>query len=439
MGSQTYGNPTVADGRVYVGTNNDGRDDPRFEGDYSLLRCLDEETGEVLWTLTVPKLGAGKVSDWEYLGICSSPAIDGDRAYVVTNLCEVVCLDVNGLSDGNDGFQKEGTYMAGPPEDWDSAEPVELDEQADADIIWRYDMRDELGVFPHNITSTSPLVLNDKVYAATSNGMDWSHTNTPNPRAPALIALDKKTGELVGEEASGISQRMLHSNWSSPAYGKVDGKGMIFFGGGDGRLYAFNPEPVEENGFGILEEQWRYDVNPDRYREVDYPRPEGPSEIIATAVFHKGKVYVPIGQDPEHGTGQGNLACVDAKTGEEVWTFEELDRSISTVAVHNGLVYATDYTGFIYCLDVDTGEQYWQHDTLSHMWGSPFVADGKLYVGNEDGDLLIFQAGREKNLLNTVNMWDPIYSSPIAANGKLIVATQTQLYAIEKDAEPVSE
>ena len=439
MGSQTYGNPTVADGRVYVGTNNDAREDPRFEGDYSIVRCLDEETGEVQWTLTVPKLGAGKVSDWEYLGICSSPAIEGDRVYVVTNLCEVVCLDVNGLSDGNQGFQKEGTYMAAPPDNWGSAEPVEVNKEKDADILWRYDMRKELGVFPHNITSTSPLIVGDKVYTATSNGKDWSHTNTPNPRAPALIALDKETGELVGEEAAGISQRMLHANWSSPAYGEVDGKGMVFFGGGDGYLYAFNPNPVQEGGFGILKQQWRYDVNPEGYRKVTYPRPEGPSEIIATAVFHEGMVYVPIGQDPEHGTGKGNLACVDAATGEEVWTFNELDRSISTVAVHDGLVYATDYTGFIYCLDAETGEQYWEHDTLSHMWGSPFVADDKLFIGNEDGDLLIFQTGQEKNLLNTVNMWDPIYSSPIAANGKLIVATQTQLYAIEKGAGSVSE
>ena len=114
LGSQTYGNPTVADGRIFVGTNNDSPRDARFKGDRSVLYCLEEESGDLVWMLSVPKLGTGKVSDWEYLGICSSPTVDGDRVYLVTNRCEVMCLDFNGLADGNDGFQDEGQYLAGP-------------------------------------------------------------------------------------------------------------------------------------------------------------------------------------------------------------------------------------------------------------------------------------------------------------------------------------
>ena len=41
--------------------------------------CLDEKTGELKWQLVIPKLGAGKVSDWEYIGICSSAAVEGDK------------------------------------------------------------------------------------------------------------------------------------------------------------------------------------------------------------------------------------------------------------------------------------------------------------------------------------------------------------------------
>ena len=73
LGSQSYGNPTVADGRIYLGTNNDSQEDPRFKGDRSVVYCLDEKTGEKIWQLNIPKLGTGKVSDWEFLGICSSP------------------------------------------------------------------------------------------------------------------------------------------------------------------------------------------------------------------------------------------------------------------------------------------------------------------------------------------------------------------------------
>ncbi|MFT7678749.1 MAG: outer membrane protein assembly factor BamB, partial [Planctomycetota bacterium] len=114
LGSQSYGNATIANGRVYVGTNNDSPRDARFKGDRCTVYCLDEESGDLIWQLNIPKLGTGKVSDWEYLGICSSPSIDGDRVYLVTNRCEVMCLDVNGMADGNQGYQDEGIYNAWP-------------------------------------------------------------------------------------------------------------------------------------------------------------------------------------------------------------------------------------------------------------------------------------------------------------------------------------
>ena len=110
------------------------------KGDRGVVLCLDEKTGDLKWQLVIPKLGAGKVSDWEYIGVCSSPAIDGDKVYVVTNRCEVVCLDIHGLSNGNDGpYQDEAEYVR--PKGM--SDP--LDEKLDADILWMYDMRDELG------------------------------------------------------------------------------------------------------------------------------------------------------------------------------------------------------------------------------------------------------------------------------------------------------
>ena len=230
LGSQSYGNPVIAGGRVFVGTNNESPRDPRIKGDRAILAAFDEATGAFLWQLVVPKLGSGKVNDWEFLGLTSSPTVEGDRVYAVTNRGEVVCLDVRGMANGNDGpFTDEASYIAGP-----GAPKVEPGPK-DADILWRYDMREELGVFPHNATSSSVLIVGDRLYVTTSNGVDWGHLNIPSPNAPSLVVLDKKTGQLLGEEASGTGTRILHSNWSSPTYGKVGDKGMIFFGAGDGR------------------------------------------------------------------------------------------------------------------------------------------------------------------------------------------------------------
>jgi hypothetical protein len=159
LGSQSYGNPTVSNGRIYVGTNNDSPRNARYKGDYSVLYALDEANGAFQWQLTVPKLGTGKVSDWEYLGICSSPTIDGDRIYLVTNRCEVMCLDVHGMSNGNDGpFKDEGLYVA-----WPDTAALEI-APTDADIIWVFNMIDECGVFPHNITTSSVLVAGDQLW-----------------------------------------------------------------------------------------------------------------------------------------------------------------------------------------------------------------------------------------------------------------------------------
>src|SRR5437667_453826 len=92
----------------------------------------------------------------------------------------------------------------------------------DADIIWVYDMMDELGVFPHNASNCSLLVVDDIVYACTSNGQDWTHSNIPQPNSPSFIALNKQTGEFLGEDDAKISQRIFHGQWSSPALAVVN-------------------------------------------------------------------------------------------------------------------------------------------------------------------------------------------------------------------------
>jgi outer membrane protein assembly factor BamB len=439
LGSQTYGTPTIAGGRVLVGTNNETPRDPRQVGDRGVVMAFDEKTGEFQWQLVVPKLGAGKVSDWEFLGICSSATIEGDRAYVITNKCEIVCLDVNGMADGNQGFADEANYSVDA-----AGKPVEPTAK-DADIIWTFDMRGELGVFPHNIASSSILIVGDKLFATTSNGVDWTHLDIPAPNAPSLVCLNKETGELIGEEAAGISKRILHCSWSSPGYAEIKGTPMVTFGAGDGWCYGFGLDTKkDEEGFDVLNELFRYDANPPEYRigtngvKNKYAEPEGPSEIIGTAVTYKDKLYVAIGQDPEHGPGLGMLSCIDPSqrgdiSGKAVWTFKGIERSMSTVSIVDDILYVCDYAGRVYCLDATTGELFWKFDTKGHIWGSTLVADGKVYVANEEGEVYILAAGKELKELAVVEFPAPIYSSLVAANGTLFVTTQSHLFAFAKE------
>src|SRR5512140_56468 len=233
IGSQSYGNVTVAHGRVFIGTNNEPPRDPRHPGDRSILLCLDEQTGQLLWQQVIPKLASGKVNDWESLGLLSSPTIEGDRVYIVTSRCEVLCLDFNGMANGNDGsFKDEAKYVVkdvildkGKPTER-PAPPVEPGPK-DGDIIWRYDMIDELGIFPHNASDGAPLIVGPAVYVNTSNGQDWTHSNIPCPNAPSLIALNKRTGELAGEDDAKIGPRIFHGLWSSPSTGTVNGRQLV--------------------------------------------------------------------------------------------------------------------------------------------------------------------------------------------------------------------
>jgi len=439
LGSQSYGNPTVAGGRVFVGTNNDVPRDPRHQGDRSILLCLDEKTGELLWQLVVPKLKAGSVNDWERLGILSSPTVEGDRLCLVTSRAEVLCLDVAGMANGNDGpFKDEAQYVV---QDTDMP-PVEPGPK-DADIIWRYDMIDELGVFPHNASDCSPLLFGGLLYVCTGNGQDWTHANVPFPFAPSLIALDAKTGRLAGEDDAQIGPRVFHGQWSSPSAGVVNGRALVFFGAGDGVLYAFDAKPAAENGTNYLKKVWWFDCVPPECKvkngeRIKYPAPEGPSEIVATPVFINNHVYIALGQDPEHGDGVGRLVCVDATQSGDVtksaavWSCKDIHRSLSTVGLdpESGLLFSADFAGFVYCLEADTGKLNWTHDMKANVWGSTLVADGKVYAVDEDGDLAILAARREKKLLSEANLGAPAHSTPVVANGVIYAATASHLYAI---------
>jgi len=95
-------------------------------------------------------------------------------------------------------------------------------------------------------------------------------------------------------------------------------------------------------------------------------------------------------------------------------------------------MFVADFSGFIHCVDVATGKPYWVFDSKSHIWASTLVADGKLYVGTEDGDVIVLAASKQMKELGRFDMRAPVYSTAVAANGTLYVATPTHLYAIGK-------
>jgi outer membrane protein assembly factor BamB len=234
VGSYGYATPVVSKGKVLIGANNADERDPRHKGDRGVVLCLNESDGSLCWQLVVPRIQGDRHNDWPMIGICSPPTVEGNRAYVLTNRSEVLCLDLNGQTDGNDGtFQGEGWYMAPSGE---FAYDVTL---KDADIIWSYDLKLELGLSPHDSPHASILLDGDFLYLNTCNGVNYKHLETNALNAPSLIALDKKTGRLVAKDNEHFGPRIFHSSWSSPSMGEVNGQKLVFFAGPDGIIYAF--------------------------------------------------------------------------------------------------------------------------------------------------------------------------------------------------------
>ncbi len=392
LGSQSYGNPVVAGGQVYVGTNNELVRNPKEPGDRGVLMCFRESDGKFLWQQANEKLASGRANDWPYQGVCSSPLVEGDRLYYVNNRCELMCLDTHG--DGNGG----------------------------AKVIWKLDMMDEVGSQPHNMSNSSPVSYGDLIFVSTSNGQDESHVHIPSPRAPAIIAVNKNTGKVAWEDNS-VGEKILHGQWASPTVAKIGDVVQVIHPQGDGWVRGYEALTGKK--------LWEFDTNP-----KDSVWPKTRNETISTPVVVDNVVYQANGQDPEHGEGVGHLYAIDAtkrgditKTGQ-IWHYDKIRRSISTGAAYGDLLFYADFSGFLHCLDRKTGKPYWTHDMLAAVWGSPMVIDGKVYLGDEDGDVVVLEASKEKKLIAEMNMGSSVYSTPVPANGVLYIVNRNQLFAL---------
>ena len=392
LGSQSYGNPVIAGGMVFVGTNNEAVKDPKVTGDKGILMAFRESDGEFLWQDVNDKLPSGRANDWPFQGVCSSPLVEGDRLYYVTNRGEVRALDVHG--DGN----KHGK------------------------VLWKFDMMEEVGSQPHNMSNSSPVSYGDLIYVSTSNGQDESHVHIPSPRAPSIIAVNKRTGKLAWEDNS-VGDRILHGQWSSAAVGKIGDVMQAVIGQGDGWVRGYEAESGKK--------LWEFDLNP-----KDSVWPKTRNEVISTPVIYDNKVYIANGQDPEHGEGVGHLYAIDAsKRGDitqtgRVWHYDKIRRSISTAAIYNGMLFDADFSGFLHCLDLKTGKPYWTHDMLAAIWSSPIIINGKVYLADEDGDVAVLEASKEKKLVAENNMGSSVYATPVPAHGALFLANRNQLFAL---------
>jgi outer membrane protein assembly factor BamB len=414
VSSGFVGQPVVAHGKVYVNATNKEPRDPTIKGHRAVLMAFREADGAFLWQIAHPYPDA-IAHEILHLGLLSTPAVDEHRLYYVTPACEVICADAD-----------KGTKL------------------------WRYDMMKQLGVSPCFANICSPLVVGDLVYVNTGNGRD-DLGDLPAPNAPSFVALHKRTGKLVWQ-SNLPGKNIIEGSWSSPTCALVNGIPQVIFAGGDCVIYSFEPDTGK-----LL---WKCDCLPTRRklggRETD-------PYFVGSPVVVGDRLYVGQGVAPESSAppryshflclditkkGDVSLKSYDAKDPKNkdsalVWAFGGLiapppargrqayfGPTMSTPAVHDGLVYIPELSGYLHCLDAKTGRRYWEHDFKTSVWSSPYWVDDRLYLATQDGEVCIFAPGKTGQLLTSMDMDEQMHTTPAAANGTLFLLTRSKLYAV---------
>ncbi|HTL58198.1 MAG TPA: PQQ-binding-like beta-propeller repeat protein [Candidatus Limnocylindrales bacterium] len=447
LGTETHSSPVIAGGRVYIGTNNGNPRDPKHQGDRGVLMCFEEKTGLFLWQLVVPKRAEDIYFDWPQSGISSPVTVEGDRIYLVSNRGEVMCLDAKGMADGNDGpFQDEGAHMTVKPPDpaatnmSSALTPGPLD----ADIIWLFDLPTGAGIWPHDAAHSSIVIDGDYLYLNSGTGVDNTHKKIRTPDAPSLVVLNKQTGRLVARDYERMAPNIFHSTWCAPSLAEVKGRPLVFFGGGNGIVYAFETvERASERSPGEpfgLHKVWQFDFDPTapktNVHRYNSNRSESPSNFYGMPVFYHNRVYVAGGGDIWWGKNEAWLKCIDATrsgditTNGLVWSYPLQKHVLPTPAIADGLVFIADCGRLLHCVDAETGKPCWTQEIAGEPWASALVADGKVYLGTRGGNFYVMAATREKKMLASLDLKSPISATSSAANAVLYVATMNRLYAI---------
>jgi len=370
---------------------------------------------------------------------------------VTTNRCEVLCLDIGPLIRG-----------AGPPRE-----------------LWKLDMLKKFDINLHFPIMGPPRPCsigpswNGRIFVTLGNGVSGDYATVPKPGAPSLVCLNKDTGDVIWKDNS-PGMNILLTQLADPSIVKIRNAFQVIVPQSDGWIRAFRPESGEK--------LWEFDINP----KVSSYKIGGRGDrnyLLGNAVVYDDRVYIASGRDMQQGEGPGRLVCidptkrgdvsselavdaagrplprrrlqaVDPKQGEKaipnpnsalVWEFarspdpftDGMQRTCATVAIAKGLVIAVDLSGQVHCLNAKTGQPYWHHDMLTAILASPLIVDDKVYVGNEDGVMSVFQLVADPKCaepLATIPLGNPLYASPVYANGTLYIANRNTLFAVDATA-----
>ena len=168
----------------------------------------------------------------------------------------------------------------------------------------------------------------------------------------------------------------------------------------------------------------------------------GSSKITApTPIFADGLIIVASGRRPEKPIfavrpgAQGDLTLAKDRNGSTAVAWSKTARGpyMPTPLAYGGILYSLNNDGIFDAYEVETGKEIYRQrlDPVgSGFSASPVAADGRVYLSNEDGEMLVVAAGRQFRLIATNTMGEPLMATPALSDGVMYVRSASTLFAV---------
>lgn len=272
--------------------------------------------------------------------------------------------------------------------------------------LWK---RTDLPCRHYRGASASP-VLFENLLILTFDGADLQYT----------AALDKQTGTTVwktnrsvvwnDENVPGPMARDgdLRKSHGTPLLASVAGQPQLISVGAKAS-YGYNPRTGDE--------LWRVEYND--WSSAPRPLCANGVAYIVPGLTKKEMWAVKLG-------GHGNVT-----DSHVLWKLTNRVGKYASPLLVDGLIYTAFEENFVTCVDAATGQIVWTERVGGKYCASPIYADGRLYFFSQEGTTTVLKPGRTFEVLATNKLDAGFMASPAADGKALFLRTRTHLYRVE--------
>jgi outer membrane protein assembly factor BamB len=227
------------------------------------------------------------------------------------------------------------------------------------------------------------------------------------------MALDANTGNTVWK-----TEREEIPSWGTPTVATTS-VGPVLVANASNYIRGYDPRTGKE--------LWRLG---------------GSSKITApTPVLSDDMFVVVSGRGPERpifvvkANARGDLTLPEGKTNSEsiAWSLKGRGSYMPTPLIYNSILYVLANNGVLDAYNLRTGEELYRERLSvvgSGFSASPVASDGKLYLSNEDGEVLVIAAGRKFAHIATNSMGEMLMATPAMSEGVMYVRSSASLFAV---------